>query len=161
MTYILIVLLVALLLFGLAYTAKRRFGVLVLALIAGSMLATMWTKDVTPFVATFGFVIVKPPLSSVVAVVMTLLPAVLLLMGGPVVYAKSERIYGSIIFALVGILLVFKWLNDALVIDSTGKILHDSIITYSPLLLTAGIIAAIIDVFVTHTARRGHESKHK
>lgn len=161
MSYIIVLSLIAAALFGLSYVAKRRFGVLVLALVAGGMLATMWTETLTPIVASVGLVTIKPPLSSLVAMLITLLPAFILFMGGPVAHASHERIYGSLVFAVTATVLVFRWLNDALVIDGPGMVLHDFIRDYQAVLLTVCVIAAIFDVLMTHTARRsGQHARH-
>lgn len=161
MSYIVVLSLVAATLFGLSYVTKRRFGVLVLALVAGGMLATMWTETLTPLVASAGLVTVKPPLSSLVAMIITLAPALVLLMGGPTAHGKHERLYGSSVFAVTATVLVFRWLNDALVIEGSGTILHGFIQDYQAVILTICVIAAIFDVLMTHTARRsGQQARH-
>lgn len=159
MSYIFIFVVVLVLLFAMSYIVKRRFGVLVLALLAGSLLASLWTEALTPIVASFGFVTIKPPLSSLVALTVTLAPALILLLSGPAVHGKYERIFGSLIFAVVATVLSFEWLNDALVIDGYGQYLHDFIQLYRAPILTAGVIAAVFDMFMTHTVRRSERSK--
>lgn len=160
MSYIIVFIALFALLFALSYVVKRRFGVLVLALLAGSLLADLWTEALTPLVASAGIVTVRPPLSSLVALVVTLAPAFILFLGGPVAHAKHERLFGSLIFALVATMLSFHWLNDALVIDGAGQVLHDFLSQYQALILTAGVIAAIFDVLMTHTVRHQANTKH-
>jgi len=160
MSYILVFIAMASLLFGLSFIVKRRFGVLVLALLAGSLLANLWTETLTPLVASTGIVTIRPPLSSLVALTVTLAPAFVLFLGGPVANRKHERLLGSIIFAIVATMLSFNWLNDALVIDGAGKVLHDFIMQYQALILTGGVIAAIFDVLMTHTMRHPSSGKH-
>lgn len=153
MSYILVFAAMVALLFALSFVAKRRFGVLVLALLAGSLLANLWTEALTPLVASTGIVTVRPPLSSIVALVVTLAPAFVLFLGGPAAHGKHERLIGSLIFALVATMLSFHWINDALVIDGAGRVLHDFLSQYQAIILTAGVIAAIMDVLMTHTVR--------
>jgi hypothetical protein len=160
MSYILVFVALAALLFALSYIVKRRFGVLVLALLAGSLLANLWTADLTPLVASTGIVTVRPPLSSIVALVVTLAPAFVLFLGGPVAHGKHERLVGSLIFAIVATMLSLNWINDALVIEGAGKVLHDILLEYQALILTVGVIAAIVDVLMTHTVRHQAHSKH-
>lgn len=150
----------AALLFALSFIVKRRFGVLVLALLAGSLLANLWTETLTPLVASTGIVTIRPPLSSLVALAVTLAPAFVLFLGGPVANRKHERLIGSLIFAVVATMLSFNWLNDALVIDGAGQVLHDFLTQYQALILTAGVIAAIFDVLMTHTVRHSGSQKH-
>lgn len=160
MSYILVFVAIAALLFALSYVVKRRFGVLVLALLAGSLLANLWTETLTPIVASTGIVTVRPPLSSIVALVMTLAPAFILFLGGPAVHSKHERLVGSLIFAIVAAMLSLNWINNALVIDGPGIVLHDALVTYQALILTVGVVAAIIDVLMTHTVRHPNSGKH-
>ena len=160
MSYILVFIAMAALLFALSFIVKRRFGVLVLALLAGSLLANLWTETLTPFVASTGIVTIRPPLSSLVALTVTLAPAFVLFLGGPVANRKHERLLGSLVFAIVATMLSFNWLNDALVIDGAGRVLHDFLTQYQALILTAGVIAAIFDVLMTHTVRHAGSGKH-
>lgn len=160
MSYILVFIAMAGLLFALSFIVKRRFGVLVLALLAGSLLASLWTETLTPLVASTGIVTVRPPLSSIVALTVTLAPAFVLFLGGPAAHGKHERLVGSLIFALVATMLSFHWLNDALVIDGAGQVLHDFLSQYQALILTGGVVAAIVDVLMTHTVRHPGSGKH-
>lgn len=160
MSYILVFIAMAGLLFALSFIVKRRFGVLVLALLAGSLLASLWTEALTPLIASTGIVTVRPPLSSIVALTVTLAPAFVLFLGGPAAHGKHERLIGSLIFALVATMLSFQWLNDALVIDGAGQVLHDFLSQYQALILTGGVIAAIVDVLMTHTVRHQGKTGH-
>lgn len=160
MSYILVFSAIAVLLFALSYIVKRRFGVLVLALLAGSLLANLWTETLTPLVASAGIVTVRPPLSSIVALVVTLAPAFVLFLGGPAAHGKHERIIGSLIFAIVATTLSLNWINNALVIEGPGVALHDFLVNYQALILTTGVIAAIIDMLMTHTVRHQPSGKH-
>lgn len=160
MSYILVFVAIATLLFALSYVVKRRFGVLVLALLAGSLLANLWTETLTPLVASTGIVTVRPPLSSIVALVVTLAPAFVLFLGGPAAHSKHERLVGSIIFAIVATMLSLNWINNALVIDGAGVVLHDALVKYQALILTVGVVAAIIDVLMTHTVRHPGKTGH-
>ena len=87
---------VLLLLFGLAYVTKRRFGVLGLALAAGSMLSELWAEKLTPLVRDAGLIVQKPPLITVVAVVLVLLPAAFLLFSGPSYRDTPKRLFGAL-----------------------------------------------------------------
>ena len=79
-----------LILFALAFFMKRRFGVLGLALTAGSLLSMYWTDAVQAFLEQQGITSVAPPLSGVVAISLALLPAILLLFSGPTYSNKTQ-----------------------------------------------------------------------
>lgn len=161
MSFVIVFLIVIASLFALTFFTKRRFGVLGLALAAGSMLATTWTGDVTPVIASAGFVLVKPPLQSVVAAAITLLPALLLLVSGPTYKSMPQRVGGAIAFALFATALLLDSLGSALVIEGVGKTVYDYMVEHRTLIITAGLIFAVVDVFLTRTP--GHSktpSKH-
>jgi hypothetical protein len=152
MSFVIIFLIVIAALFALAFFTKRRFGVLGLALAAGAMLASLWVGDLTPVIAQAGFVLVKPPLQSVVAAGLTLLPAVFLLFsGGPTYKAMPQRIGGALAFAVLATALLLDPLQSALVIEGVGKSVYDYMVEYRTLFITIGLVLAILDVFATRT----------
>ncbi len=153
MTFAIVIVVLFVLLFLLAFMTKRRFGVLTLALAAGTVLAQLWSSSLTPYVASLGIDIVKPPLVEVVALILTLLPSLILLFSGPAAHKKLQRIGGSIVFALLAVLLMFDSLRNALVIDSVGEQIIQHVMLYSPIAITICLVLAIFDVLQTHTRR--------
>jgi len=149
MTFLVILLLIIAVLFFIAFLTKRRFGVLGLALAAGAMLSSLWVADLTPVVAQVGLVLVKPPLESVVATALTLLPAILLLTSGPAYHSGMQRFFGAFLFALLAITLLLEPLGSALVIDGIGKDIYDVLGTYHVTIVTVCLVVAIIDVIIT------------
>jgi hypothetical protein len=151
MSFVIVYLIVIASLFALAFLTKRRFGVLGLALAAGAMLANLWVGDLTPIIAQAGFVLVKPPLQSVVAASLTLLPAVILLFSGPTYKALPQRIAGALAFAVLATALLLDSLGSALVIEGVGKSVYDYMADHKALFITIGLVLAIFDIFVTRT----------
>jgi hypothetical protein len=151
MSFVVIFLIVIAALFALAFFTKRRFGVLGLALAAGAMLAGLWVGDLTPVIAKAGFVLVKPPLQSVVAAGLTLLPAVFLLFSGPTYKAMPQRIAGALAFAVLATSLLLDPLGSALVIEGVGKTVYDYMVEHKTLFITIGLVLAVLDVFTTRT----------
>ena len=152
---------VLLLLFGLAYFTKRRFGVLGLALAAGSMLSELWAAQLTPLVADAGLVVQNPPLITIVSVVLVLLPALLLLFSGPSYHDKPMEILGAIMFAALAFALLVEPLGSALVLQDQGKLVYDFFAENRVYIVTAGLIVAVIDLLALHSGRiRRPSSKH-
>ena len=151
MSSVVVFLIVMASLFALAFFTKRRFGVLGLALAAGAMLAGLWVGDLTPVIAQAGFVLVKPPLQSVVAASLTLLPAILLLFSGPTYKAMPQRVVGALAFAVLAMELLLDPLGSALVIEGAGKSVYDYMVAYKTLFITIGLVLAVLDVFMTRT----------
>jgi hypothetical protein len=147
-------------LFALAYFTKRRFGVLGLALCAGSLLSASWTATLTPWVESQGVVFVSPPLSAVVSTVLILGPAVLLLFSGPTYSSMIQRIAGSVAFALLAFVFLLQPIGVAFVFDdSTGQI-YGAVQQSSNLIIVAGITAALADILITRTPHRSKKSSH-
>ena len=128
-----------LLLFGLAYLTKRRFGVLGLALAAGSMLSGLWAETLTPIVAGAGIQVDVPPLITIVSVALVLLPAVLLLFSGPSYHERCLRLGGAALFALLAFALLIEPLGSALVLQDQGKVIYDFVAENQVYIVTAGL----------------------
>lgn len=161
MTLVIIIVLM-LALFGLAYGTKRRFGVLGLGLAAGVLLA----QNASNFVSDLfrSFVIPVAPLTNDTAaiVVLTLLPALLLLIGGPKYFLKKPAIIGSIAFALLGTLLILGPLTTALpTSDPAVNTSLDFIADYQSLIVATSIAIAVVDTVLLHSTKSSSKrSKH-
>ena len=148
------------LLFALAYITKRRFGVLGLALAAGSMLSELWAAQLTPLVRDAGLIVQSPPLISVVSVVLVLLPAVFLLFSGPSYHGKSKRAIGAFLFAALAFALLIEPLGAALVLQDEGRMVYQFFSDNRVFIVTAGLILAVFDLLSTHSVRAEKPSKH-
>ncbi|MNH58543.1 hypothetical protein D3C73_103470 [compost metagenome] len=162
MNVVVIFLIVVVALFVIAFATKRRFGVLGLALAAGAMLSSLWTKELTPLVEQSGVVsITLPPLTSLVAAALVLLPAILLFFSGPIYKDKTHRVLGSLAFAVLALALLLEPLGSALILQDTGKQVYDFFVENRVYIVTAGLVFALFDILATKTPRHHKESvKH-
>ena len=160
MSFLVIFLCIIVLLFLAAYFTKRRFGVLGLALATGALLSTLWVGDLTPIIAQAGIILIKPPLQSVVSAGLILLPALLLLSSGPSYKSQIHRIIGSLAFAVLAIALLLEPLGSALVIDKVGQPVYEFFVDNRVVIITACLVLAIIDLFMTKTPKRHHKETH-
>lgn len=151
---------VLLLLFALAYFTKRRFGVLGLALAAGSMLSELWAAQLTPFVRDAGLIVQNPPLITIVSVVLVLLPAVFLLFSGPSYHDTFKRVIGALLFAALAFALLIEPLGSALVLQAEGRVLYEFFTDNRVYIVTAGLVIAVFDLLGTHTSRAHKPAKH-
>jgi hypothetical protein len=101
-----------------------------------------------------GFDLFVPPLSSVVAACLVLLPAVLLLVNGPTYHSKTKRLVGAAIFALLATSFLLGPLGDALKLDSTGETIYRILINNKTIIITAGIGYALYDVITLRTPKK-------
>jgi hypothetical protein len=147
-------------LFVLAFVTKRKFGVLGLALAAGSMLSELWATQLTPVVEKAGLEVQSPPLITVVSVVLVLLPALVLLFSGPSYHDKPRRIIGALLFAALAFALLIEPLGSALVLEGQGKAIYQFFDTNRVYIVTAGLVIAIVDLLSTHTTKAHKPDKH-
>lgn len=151
---------VLLLLFALAYVTKRRFGVLGLALAAGSMLSELWAAQLTPLVREAGLIVQNPPLITVVSVALVLLPATFLLFSGPSYHDTGRRVLGAFLFAALAFALLIEPLGSALVLQGEGRTIYEFFSDNRVYIVTVGLIIAVIDLLGAHTARVHKPAKH-
>lgn len=153
MTFVIIFLLLIITLFSVAFFTKRRFGVLGLALAAGSMLSALWVGDLTPIIAEAGFVLVRPPLESVVAAMLTLLPALLLLASGPSYLSSKQRVIGALLFAVLATVLLLEPLGSALIIEGLGEQVFDFLTVNRVIIITICLAIAVMDLLLAKTPK--------
>ncbi len=142
-------------LFVVAYLTKRRFGVLGLALAAGALLSDLWADKLTPLIADSGVVVERPPLLTLVAAGIVLLPAVVLFVSGPVYRKSNERLIGAFLFALLAVALLVEPLGSGLLLSGESKQVYDVIAENRVYIITGGLIIAVIDILFTRIPKRG------
>jgi hypothetical protein len=150
-TILLIILVVGL--FLLSFLTKRRFGVLGLALCAGMLLSTSWTNILTPIVANQGITLLSPPLQSVVAATLILLPPIILLFSGPSYSKMAGRIAGSVAFTLLAFVLLLQSSGPTLLLDATSSNIVANVTQLSNLIIAAGVCMALGDILMTRSPK--------
>ena len=154
MSVVVIILIIIGLLFTLTYFTRRRFGVLGLALAAGFLLSEMWTGDVTPFIEGAGVELLSPPLKSVVAAGLILLPAVTLLFSGPSYHKRWQRLVGATAFALLATSFLLSPLGSALVLDESSRAIYNTLQDNRNVIITAALMYALYDILTLKTPRK-------
>lgn len=146
MTYLIVLGVYFAVLFVIFFAGRRSIGLPLLGLLAGALIAKLWTGELTPIVANAGFVVTSPPLTSIVAVTLTFLPSILLLLRAPKASGKLSLALNAILFALVGVALTYGAFSNAVVLDDASKDIVAQMIPYSSSVITVGIIVALFDV---------------
>jgi hypothetical protein len=159
MNVIVIILILVALLFAAAFFTKRRFGVLGLALTAGATLSKLWATDLTPYVQNAGVKLIAPPLESVVAAVVILLPAIVLLFSGPTYHKLWQKIVGSAVFALLAIAFLLGPLGNALVLEGNGQTIYVFLVNNQTWIITGSILYALFDVLAVKTPKHKKEKE--
>lgn len=147
------------LLFATAYFTKRRYGVLGLALCAGYLISTIWTPDVTSFARNAGIELQPLSLTSVVAALLVLLPALVLLLSGPTYTKRWQRLFGAAAFALLSTSFLLTPLHNGIVLDDTGKKIYDIVFEYRDVIITSMIAYAVYDLVIFKSPKKDKKGK--
>lgn len=159
MNVVIVILILIALLFALSFFTKRRFGVLGLALTAGATLSQLWAGDLTPYVQQAGLQLVAPPLESVVAAAVILLPAIVLLFSGPSYHTLWQKVVSSAVFALLALAFLLEPLGGALVLQGDGQTVYVSLLHNRTWIITGGILYALYDLLMAKSPKPSKE-KH-
>ena len=147
-------------LFSLAFLTKRRFGVLGLALAAGAMLSNLWAETLTPVIKDAGVMVDVPPLATLVATALVLLPSVVLLFSGPSYHSLLMRVVGAFSYAALALALLLEPLGSALALQGVSVDIYQFFVDNRVYILTAGLIFALFDILSTRTGSHRKPRKH-
>ena len=149
----------AVVLAGLVYVAKRHFGLPVMGLAVGIVVTQLWAADVMPYVASLSVGIDRSTLLAVVTIVLTVLPAVVLVCCGSVVRQRWWRIGGSLIFGVVATYVLVDALSSLVPpVDETSKTVVAALDGSHAAVVTTGFACALVDTLV---ARAKGAKPHK
>lgn len=143
---------VALLLFAGAFISKRRFGLLGLALTAGATLSTIWSYEAGLVVSATGLVPEGVVTQAVTQSLVVLLPAILLLFHGYAYKNLFARLVGSFLFAVLALAFLVEPIGFALPLTGVGNTVYQTILDYKNVIISVGVILAVVDLFFTKPA---------
>jgi hypothetical protein len=152
----------ALALFAGAFISKRRFGLLGLALTAGATLSTIWSYDAGLVIASTGLVPAGPMTNAIALSLVVLLPAIVLLFHGYRYKKLFSRIIGSLLFTILALAFLVEPIGFALPLEGTSAYLYSQAMEYKEVVISAGVVLAVIDLFFTkpaHVAEKGDKKK--
>jgi len=157
MEIIIAFLIIIIALFIAAFITKRRFGLLGLALAAGSILSGIWVYDAGLVAGLFG--IPNNFLSAfAISALIVLLPAVVLLFHGDTYKTLVGRIIGASLFTLLATAFLIEPLSHVLMPQGISADIYRWLEANKNLIIGAGLIVAVIDLFLTKPAHLS--SKH-
>lgn len=138
-------------LFVAAFLSKRRFGTLGLGLAAGALLASELSRDVAVWLQQYNVSLMDFPSVSFAAMLLTVLPALVLLVSGPTYGSKKTAFLGALAFALMGTMLLTGPISTGYpIMDVDTARLFNFTATYQSYLVAAGVILAVVDSWLTH-----------
>ncbi|MFZ1301142.1 MAG: hypothetical protein WAQ27_00985 [Candidatus Microsaccharimonas sp.] len=151
----------ALALFFGSFLSKRRFGLLGLALTAGATLSTIWSYDAGLMIASTGLVPNGPITNAVALSLVVLLPAIVLLFHGYAYKSVFSKIIGSLLFTILALAFLLEPIGFALPLEGTSAYIYNQALSYRDVVISVGVILAIIDLFFTKPAHLAEKSSKK
>lgn len=139
---------ILILLFSAAFVAKRRFGLLGLALTAGWVLSDIWQYDAGLLFSIFG-VPINPISTAVILCIIVLLPAIVLLFHGYAYKLTLARVFGSLLFAVLALAFLVEPIGHALTPDGLGLDVYSWLMNNRFTIIGLGVILAVLDLFFT------------
>jgi len=146
-------------LFAGAYFSKRRFGLLGLALTAGAALSSIWGYEAGLITQALGVIGDGSVSQAVAQSILILLPAILLLFHGYAYKNTIARVIGSLLFAVFALAFLVEPLGHVLPLSGFGATAFNWIVANKSIIIGAGIICSIVDIFFTKPVRVS--DKHK
>lgn len=161
MNVIIICLAVTVLIFVAAFITRRRFGLLGLALAAGSILSGIWGYDIGLEASAFG----APSgtlTAAVVSCLIILFPAGILLFRGDKYKTLVGRIIGASLFTLLAVAFLIGSLSNAIAPQGFGSEIFTWLVNNRTTIIGAGLTLAIFDLILTKPAHfpSTHHKKH-
>lgn len=157
MTYLIVLGAYAFIIALLLFVSGRRFGIPALGVTAGALIASLWADTLTPQVAEAGLIIEKPPLLSIVTIVLTLLPGLLLMPRSPKAEGMIQKLVGAVLFGVLATLLTYTAFADGVVLDAASRPIVAAADGYRAIMLTVLLVLAIGEVFLR--PHQHHKSK--
>lgn len=151
MEVILICIVIAFALFVSAYITKRRFGLLGLALSAGSILSGIWGYN-AGLVASFFGIPSNPLTSAATLAIIIMLPAGILLFHGYTYKTLIGRIIGAGLFTLLSLAFLVEPLGHVLNLSGYSADAYDWLFGHRTVIIGFGLVIAIVDLFLTKPA---------
>lgn len=152
---------IAAVLFITAFISKRRFGILGLALTAGAAVSDIWKYDATLVIASTGILPKGPLAEALVPSLIILLPAIVLFFTGYKYKSIFGRIVGSLLFTLLALAFLVTPLGVTLPIDGTGAQVYNFLLNNKEIIIGAGVVCAVIDLFLRRSPHPVEQSGKK
>lgn len=160
MEVILICATIAVLLFVAAFITRRRFGLLGLALAAGSLLSGIWGYDAGLIASGLG-IPTGSLTTAIILAIIVLLPASVLLFHGSTYKTLIGRIVGSALFTLLASAFLIEPLGHVLMPQGMGADVYNWLSQNRMTIIGGGLIIAVVDLFLTKPAHLSEKRRRR
>lgn len=157
---VIIVFVAALSLFIAAFIAKRRFGLLGLALAAGSILSATWTYDISliPSLLSIPSGILT---TTIVSSLLILLPAILLLFHGYSYKSLLGRVIGASLFTILALAFLIEPISRVLLVEGVGASVYGLLASNRTIIIGVGLVLAVADLFMTKPVKMAEKHRKR
>tara|TARA_B100002049_G_scaffold170110_1_gene128168 strand:- start:316 stop:792 length:477 start_codon:yes stop_codon:yes gene_type:complete len=153
---------IAVSLFILAFLGGRRFGLLGLGLTAGVLLVEQLLADTSSFLSVNSVPVAPLGYTAAAIILLGLLPSILLLFAGPKVNGKAMRAGTAVLYAVFAVVLLYAPLLLNLPFAEPGtSAAFDALDANRSWLIAVFVALAIVDVFVSGKGGMKSHSRHK
>lgn len=156
---LIIVIAIAVVLFGLVFFSRRRFGMLGLALAAGVTVASMWGADAGVVLSSVGVLPSGQSTDAIAIAALTMLPALLLLTKGKKTKKVGLKVFSGVLFVVMSLAVLVEPLTSMLPLDATGVVIYSTLLQYQSLIISAGIVVAVFDILFARSPKPAPDAK--
>lgn len=141
-----------------SYFSKRRFGFLALGLAVGSVLSAIWATEASYILSSLSIVPSGPMTNGLSILIVTVLPAIVLMFKGPKHKSIPVRIISSAAFGLLAVSLTISTIQS---MSTTGGVdALEPLYQYKNLIISVGMIMGVVDVMLGKFSEK-LDKKHK
>ena len=147
---------------ALAFVLNRRFGVLALALAAGTLLAELWSEWLAGVIGGLGVSNVAGLLDGVVAtIILTVGPLVVLLITGPKGPGKLLRLISAVLVGVLAAAVLVRPLGKFMTLDAEAMKMYKLLSDWWRYAATVGLVAGLLDISLPLQAKAPAAKKAK
>lgn len=147
---------------ALAFVLNRRFGVLALALAAGTLLAELWSEWLAGVIGGLGVSNVAGLLDGVVAtIILTVGPLVVLLITGPKGPGKLLRLISAVLVGVLAAAMLVRPLGKFMTLDAEAMKTYKLLSDWWRYAATVGLVAGLLDMSLPLRAKAPAAKKTK
>lgn len=142
-----------------SFFSKRRYGTLGLAIVAGSVLSSVWSNDASYIVSSLGLATSNIQINALSAIAVTVLPAVVLMFKGKKYKSIASRVAGSVMLGLLGVCLMLPAIQSMSSPLGSQDVMY-LLVQNKDLIIGLGISLAVVDLLLVRPAKPLKKSKH-
>ena len=145
--------------FILAFFSRRRFGVLALSLAAGSVLSSIWSKQLSDTLEQTGMGAAVLPIGVIASVLLLIAPALVVVLGGPKHQERHKQVLAAFSFALLAAAFLVEPMGSYISLSGDALAAYKWLLASHNYVITVGLVLGIFDVFVGQN-KKTKKSKH-